>query len=697
VLLIPDPRRSSMIVLAPSNVVAQIETWLEHLDQPTPRTTDTEIVEVKYGDPEEVAKQLNTMLASYPDQGLRNALQIIPFGTSQRLMIVGSETNRKMVTDWLEQIDEAGQPLEMRTFELENADAQEVADMITELFEENTGRGGRYYPVFIYGGSRGGGAKTDRSKVTVSADTRRNSITVVASPEKMEGIVEQVAKWDSPLAGDLTKPRVFDLKYIDPEELKTLLENLFSKKEDDGFSNLFFFGRDDSASVSPVGRLHGQFMFEAVPDMGRLIVVSKTEDNFQYIEELIDDLDRPQAMGLPRVIQLKFADAETLAEQLNALLNAPGTPASILRQGRRGEFSRRSDDTSPFSTDGRRQQGQPGPQGPNQQGQQNAGTMPFWWANLREDTKSKQPSSLVGKVRIVPHVEQNLLLVAASEEDGEAIEELVAKLDRPVLQVLVKAVIAEITHDDSMSLGYRFSTDPSAFITGDPLLTEIKWKFHKDNRRVVPPGETWILTYETTAALPKGFYAAEVDIKFDKGLTLVPVAGPEAGPGFDFYTYKIPIENEGNEALEVNEVKVKLPKVLAYDSVTGVIFDPVTNDPSDLSPGQPTNQSDKEIKWNYGDGDVSLDPGAKWEWTLKIRADLGAVAGPIQIDFKTTENDKEEKVADRVTGPTAIITVTEAYRVTITVGGKTFECDIWFVLDEDEEIVQYQMLEGCVF
>ena len=232
---------------------------------------------------------------------------------------------------------------------------------------------------------------------------------------------------------------------------------------------------------------------------------------------------------------------------------------------------------------------------------------------------------------------------------------------------------------------------------GDPLLTEIKWKFHKDNRRVVPPGETWILTYETTAALPKGFYAAEVDIKFDKGLTLVPVAGPEAGPGFDFYTYKIPIENEGNEALEVNEVKVKLPKVLAYDSVTGVIFDPVTNDPSDLSPGQPTNQSDKEIKWNYGDGDVSLDPGAKWEWTLKIRADLGAVAGPIQIDFKTTENDKEEKVADRVTGPTAIITVTEAYRVTITVGGKTFECDIWFVLDEDEEIVQYQMLEGCVF
>lgn len=228
----------------------------------------------------------------------------------------------------------------------------------------------------------------------------------------------------------------------------------------------------------------------------------------------------------------------------------------------------------------------------------------------------------------------------------------------------------------------------------DPFLTEIKWKFKKDNHRVVPPGETWILTYETTAALPKGYYAAEVDVKFDKRLTLVPVAGPE-GPGLDLYTYTISIENDGTEVLGVDEIKVKLAKELAFDSVTGVIYEPVTNDPSDLPPGQPTNQSDKEIKWIFGGDGVLLDPGAKWEWTLIIKADDGSVGSPIQVEFKTTEDDKEAKVADRVTGPTAVITIAEVQRITINVGGESFECDIWFISDED--VGEYQILEGCVF
>ena len=228
-----------------------------------------------------------------------------------------------------------------------------------------------------------------------------------------------------------------------------------------------------------------------------------------------------------------------------------------------------------------------------------------------------------------------------------------------------------------------------------PFLTEIKWKFKKDNRRVVPPGETWILTYETTTDFPKGFYAAEVDIKFDKGFTLVPVAGPE-GPGLDLYTYTIPIENDGTEALGVEEIKIKLAKDLAFDSVTGVIYEPVTNDPSDLPPGQPTDQSDKEIKWIFGGSGVMLDPGAKWEWTLKIKADDGSVASPIKVEFIwTAEDDKEARVADRVTGPTAVITVAEVHRVTINVAGDSFECDVWFVSDED--VGEYQILEGCAF
>src|SRR4030042_4527136 len=192
--------------------------------------------------------------------------------------------------------------------------------------------------------------------------------------------------------------------------------------------------------------------------MGKLSVVNKNEENYAVIEELIARIDQPQMAGLPRVIQLKFADAETLAEQLNALLNAPGTPTSILRRGRMGSFQELKDEGSPYST-----RDEPPHRQPQDQEQPATTVMQFWWQNPPSDIKVKQPSNLVGKLRIVPNVERNLLMVAAPEEYVDAIQAFVAELDRPGYQVLIKAVIAEITHDDSTSPGNRVSHHTAPF------------------------------------------------------------------------------------------------------------------------------------------------------------------------------------------------------------------------------------------
>ena len=463
VTLIPDPRRSAIIVLAPSAVLTKVEKWLEELDQPQPRIDQTEIVKVEYGDPDEVAQQLTTLLSMHPDEGLRNALRIVPFGMSRRLMIIGSPQNRKMVRDWIREIDVEDSGLRITvTFELEYADAQTISENILELFGESQSSS-RYRSYFYYGGRPGQGS--DRAKVTVTANVRRNSVTVVAASEKMARIRDQIKEWDKPLSGEQVVPRVFELKYIDPEETKIILENLFVKKESQDVPYWYFDQPEDTAS--PVGRLHGQFLFEAYPETGKLVVVSKNEENYRVIEDLLEQLDRPPSAGMPRIITLRFADAETLAEQLNALLNAPGTPTSILRRGHLGTFDETGDEGSPFAA--QQQQQQPRQQQSQQNNQQ---VMTFWWQGVSQDTRNKQPSNMVGKIRIVPNVEQNLLLVAAPEEYAKAIEELVRQLDKPGYQVLIKAVIIEITHDDATSLGYRFSTDPSQFISGDPLITE---------------------------------------------------------------------------------------------------------------------------------------------------------------------------------------------------------------------------------
>ncbi len=459
VLLIPDPRRSSIVVEAPPHVLAQITAWLVHLDQPKPPSTQTEIVEVRYGDAGELCTQLTTMLNNIPDESLRSALRIFPFPASRRLMIVGSEQNRNIVKQWLEEIDVADTGLRItRTFTLSHADAQQITENIKELFQEQSNQR------FFYFTSRRQGP--DRTKVTVTANMRNNSVTVLASPERMTRIADQIKEWDKPFEGEEAAPRIYTLKYTDPEKIKELFESLFTQKEK---SSMPWWWYDDEgpSTPSPVGRLFGQFRFEAYSELGKLIVVSKNQENYGVIERMLEQIDQPQLGGIPRIIQLKFADAETLAEQLNALLNAPGTPTSILRRGQLGTFKDRGDEGSPYSSGNQSVQRQP-----DRPEQTELSIMRFWWQNPPPDIKVKQPSNLVGKLRIVPNVEQNLLMVAAPEEYVEAIEKLVGELDKPGLQVMIQAVIAEISHDDTTSLGFRFSSDPSLFASGDPLITE---------------------------------------------------------------------------------------------------------------------------------------------------------------------------------------------------------------------------------
>ncbi|MFM8732653.1 MAG: hypothetical protein ACKOGJ_09125, partial [Phycisphaerales bacterium] len=59
---------------------------------------------------------------------------------------------------------------------------------------------------------------------------------------------------------------------------------------------------------------------EAYPDSNRLIIVSKTPDNFKWLDALIAQIDQPLEAGMPLNIPLKHASAVEMAEILNALL-----------------------------------------------------------------------------------------------------------------------------------------------------------------------------------------------------------------------------------------------------------------------------------------------------------------------------------------------------------------------------------------
>ena len=192
-----------------------------------------------------------------------------------------------------------------------------------------------------------------------------------------------------------------------------------------------------------------------------MIVVAKSPDNITAIDKIIEQLDQPQTVGLPSVVELKHANAEDLAEQLNALLAADGTLAQVRRA--ESGLTETQAAASPFaSTTTTDQNGAT-------TDTVSASNLAFWWQRSRvtNETTKRNASNLIGNIRIVPVWRQNALLVVAPPEYKQSIVEMIDSLDRPGRQVLISAILASVSMDDATALGFRWSSQTITPTNGD--------------------------------------------------------------------------------------------------------------------------------------------------------------------------------------------------------------------------------------
>ncbi len=66
-------------------------------------------------------------------------------------------------------------------------------------------------------------------------------------------------------------------------------------------------------------------------------------------------------------------------------------------------------------------------------------------------------ADLIGQVEVVADADTNSLLVVTASKYEDQVKQIIMELDRPVRQVLIKVLIAEVTHDRSDDLGVDFS------------------------------------------------------------------------------------------------------------------------------------------------------------------------------------------------------------------------------------------------
>ena len=365
--------------------------------------------------------------------------------------------------------------LSTETFHLANSDADVIAQNIRDLYSpqqnqnRNQNQNNNPFAQFMRQGQAGGGnnntgragnpaAGTTRTatdaatsqNLRVTSNTAQNAVTVLAEQPVLEQIRKQIAEeWD--IVADPIKPRVYELKNSDPVKIRDVLISMFGSP---GAAR-----QNNQAQAATANRLYGQFTFEAIPEAARLVVVAKNQANLDAINEIIESLDKPQTAGLPQIIELKHADAEQLAEQLNALLAREGTLAQVTK-AQTGLTSAETG-ASPFATSTTAAN-----TAATQQNQANL-TWPLWWARSQPSTTTAGSGNLVGKIRIVPVWRQNSLMVLSPPEYQGAIREIVATLDNPGRQVLLSAVIAEINIEDATALGLRWANSAITPTKGD--------------------------------------------------------------------------------------------------------------------------------------------------------------------------------------------------------------------------------------
>ncbi len=407
------------------------------------------------------------------DDSSNQIVALYNIGTLQRLQRI------------IETLDVEGAPLNIETFYLKYRDAETMAQIIVDLFSaeegESEGGGGG-----IFGNSsrnrsssssrrssRGSNAQqmsgvSTTANLRVTFDKMTNSITVRAEEEVIEQIRRTIElRWDVPF-GTPPQTRGYDLEHSDVTKVHEMLIEMFAPAEE-ATSTLgpqdFFGGRggggrtgrgsssSSDEGVKGIHRLAGQFSFVADESKNRLYVTAQSAEAMDYMDTLIAQIDDARSIDTPIFMELRYANAEEVATQLNIIFMERGGAGTLLgtETGLTGSTIGDESDNADGGDDVEAQE------------------LQFWWQSGRPDEDERPISSLIAQMRIVPIRRQNALLILAKPEHRSAIKSIVDDLDRPGRQVVLMATIAEASQEAITEIGLRWGSDRGIIDSANPF------------------------------------------------------------------------------------------------------------------------------------------------------------------------------------------------------------------------------------
>ncbi len=343
--------------------------------------------------------QLENAVASEQVEALRPLLNkqavIFAEATTNALVITDVASNIRRIVSILQIADEGERfPLRIAIIPLTYADATEVAQTLTQVFQEeddeqktNSGRRIGDAEEARQAIEQGSDFEMFQGTVKIYADANSNSLVVKASEANLVLLRELIRQLDiSPSLQ--TKIRIFRLKNATAEDVATVLQEVLT-----GESNRNTGRTDpwDRAKLRAFRREQGVENQGIVGDVRvsrddrlNVVVVASDPRNFPIIDEVINALDREQTQAEIKIYYLKYAIAGTLAPSLQDLFEGGSTG---------------SDRDRP------------------------------WWARAQREPSGNTGFGIQGEVHIVPDARLNALMISTAAQNFELINDLIRKVD----------------------------------------------------------------------------------------------------------------------------------------------------------------------------------------------------------------------------------------------------------------------------
>lgn len=262
----------------------------------------------------------------------------------------------------------------------------------------------------------------------LSANEDSNVLIITDTTANVRRLIEIVHALDTHMA-EIAEVRVFHLKYADATNTAQLINQIFqedqqatqrTRERGDPFSRMrrLFRGPGGEQSSTTDSARPSVNVSAAADERTNTVVVSAPSDVMEVVDRVIKDLDSKPGEELTIfTYHLKNAQADNLKTVLNNLFTEMAN-LSTRTSGQRGRTQR---------------------------------------GVSSRVTGAQSITDLFEQVYIEADTDTNALLIMASAKKYSQIKEILDDLDSPVPQVLIKVLLVEVTHSDSIDIGIEFS------------------------------------------------------------------------------------------------------------------------------------------------------------------------------------------------------------------------------------------------